>query len=165
MTWLHYVYSDRLKAHVLPGPLIEIATEHAEDGYGLHSAIHPNPKIITEAYLDLGGPAYAHRPVEVFFVDGLELSLASAEIPLLMETWLTLPRRMTRSTSSGFYKLHGAFVALVLTPAHYQTLMPLIQERMPLARERADAFDAQNAPISGVIAEANRLSKRGPVRS
>jgi hypothetical protein len=164
MTWLHYVYSERLKAHVLPGPLTEIHEEYAEDGYELHPATHPNPKIITEAYLDIGGPAYAHRPIEVFFVDGLELCLASAEIPLFMETWLTLPRRKTRMTSSGYYKLHGMFVALVLTPAHYQALMAHIQERMPFAKQRADEFDAQHPPVADVIAEANRLSKRGPVQ-
>lgn len=157
MSWICFVYAHSLKTHVLPSQLAEIHQEYLDDGHMLHEVA--GSKVTTTCYLDLGGPIYAQRPIEIFFVDGLELCLASAELPLFMETWPTLPKRKTRSRSSDYYKLHGARVALVLAPMAYQRLMADIAARMPEAKLRADAFSAKLRPIDEVIAEYNNRGK------
>lgn len=170
MSWIQFVYADRLKAHTLPSQLVEIHQEYLDDGYELHTMIQAaglgsNPKIVTTCNIDLGGPLYVDRPVEAFFVDGLELTVASEEIPLFLDTWMTLPKRQTRSSNAGYYKLHGAMGALVLMPAMYPRLMTDIHERVPVAAARADEFTKCRGTIKDAIRDVNARLSRGPVRS
>lgn len=162
MSWISFVYVDRLKTHILPSSLVEIHDEYVADGFKSHP-VKP-PTILEECYLDVGGPAYTDRPIEEFFVDGLNVCVPSEELPLFYETWATLTKRYTRTTGSPYFKLHGMHIALVLTPMPHARFVTDVHERLTHAKLRADEFAAKRQSINEVIADANVAARKGPVR-
>jgi len=103
---------------------------------------------LTEDYGDpaffevYGGPCLVDRPLEDFTVDGNILRVPCDNVGGLLNRLEENPLRIFED-GSKYYKIHGPYWCLVLTPEERDSLLNQCRKIVESAEERANAFVEQ----------------------
>jgi hypothetical protein len=155
MKWFQLLF-DRATTHIAPASVLDrlvaemIGRKHplvdVVEKFGPVNAVHagPNPKLITEWGIDIGGSCHTGRPIEVFLIEGLALSIPSEDVALILADLQACPRR-TFDDRTAYLKLHAAHCAMVMRADDRDALVDQIVARLPAADERSEAFKARVA--------------------
>lgn len=95
----------------------------------------PNPRLLGAANLDMGGPWLQGAPVEVFTLDDLWVHVPSGHVDIVLRGCAKAPQR-TFTDGSPYYKVHGRYTCLVLTPDQHARFAALLAERAEVAWAR-----------------------------
>jgi hypothetical protein len=155
MKWFRLLF-DRATNHIAPASVLDrLVAEmtgrkhpliNVVEKYGPVNAVQvgPNPKLITEWGIDIGGSCHTGRPIEVFLIEGLALSMPSEDTALILADLRACPRR-TFDDGTAYLKLHAAHCAMVMRADDRDALVDQIVARLPAADERSEAFKARVA--------------------
>ncbi len=148
--WIRTVF-DNAMVHVASASLHPmLVVEMANRGHGLTSlpqGYGPNPKDVAEWGIDIGGACHVHRPLELFTVGELKLTIPCEDVPILLASMKDLKRRtfegwhpLRANGDQAGYKLPyfklKASSALVMMPTQYNSLRAQLVSRARIAARR-----------------------------
>lgn len=124
---------------------------------------YPAKERCIRAHLDRGGPMFADRPKEKIYFNGLRLEMASEEVAYFLtelrarelRTFAPMPRG---KIGRRYYKLHGQWCCLVMTPSQKVRLEALLAARLQAAEDRARVFYAERGTMGEVFKDKKVLA-------
>lgn len=102
-----------------------------------HTDVHVQ-EARNQCELDLGGMLMLGRSVQKVHVDGFELRVPSQDFSVIHDELLHSPLRMTVD-GLPYYKIHGAYCCVVLTPEQRQRVIEEWDRIAPEAEAQAEA--------------------------
>lgn len=112
---------------------------------------------IIEGTMDLPGMCMIDRPWEDLMIGDFKFSIPSQDFECILSE---LERVVVRRFSNGqeYFKIHGNYHCLVLTPTQRNSLLQIMHEMLDDVRRRAEEADEE---ISRRIAWINKRTKTG----
>jgi hypothetical protein len=154
-TW-HFITEKgfRLKLHCVPKPFLDGVFKYLAKLLNDHGHKDPEIKVrrgAKRAVLDLPGPCMENRNLHDLKIPGLIVQVPSTDVEILRAQLAGLSPR----SEFGFpyYKLHGAFCCLCLTPEMRDQLLAEMDRILPEAQAIASA---ENAKINATWAVGMR---------
>lgn len=126
-----WIVFDGAVSHMVPNELrdlIVIDLERRGCGFGWEDEG-------THISIDQPGPIATTRPVEHFYMDGLDLEIPCEDVGYMLAELASLPLR-----GGCYYKLHGDRRCIVLTQSMRDQLLAELQRVFPEAEAKAAEF-------------------------
>jgi hypothetical protein len=126
------------KAHYCPQSLVGGLVSDIESRGGSVSEV----KEINEGGMDLPGMIMSDRPWEDLMIGDFKFSVPSQDFEYILDE---LQRVETRKFSDGqeYFKIHGSYQCLVLTPEQRDTLLETMYDMLPDVRKRSEEADEE----------------------
>lgn len=119
-----------------------------------HMNARPPRASTTHVTFDLGGLAYQDIPKALIDVQGLRIRIPCDHVASVVSNLSALPERCF-ANGAPFYKLHGFYRALVLSPEQREIALTDLRKQLPVAEQHAQAFYAERDVPSVALRKAN----------
>lgn len=131
-----------VKPHVLPDTLVDKISESLTNrGIGFIKGIRDLEQ--HKVHLDLGGSVFTNEPIIEAYVDDLEVTVFAIHHKWFLKELLNGPLRT--DAELPYYKLHGKYCCLCITPEQRDILLKewqdAAEEAEDLARESVERFE------------------------
>jgi len=161
--WYRIMMTGAL-THLVPGSLREdLVAAMTDRGHApMDLGSYPAIKRVHSYGLDLGGAGFVDEPYLGFRLFNLPLEFLCSHVAVFVKRGRAYRERRFAS-GRPYFKHHGAYHALVFTPAQHRRYMAGMEALLPQAEETAERFFASKLDVGDIgtaIAAAGLAQRR-----